>query len=286
MAYARTHLRLYFPRLLHQSGFNRRARDLMAVLCAMGPAIGRRASAILNLPLPAYEVLDGIAVPLMQRSRGMQHRSFRDEAAIGRGGSDNQWYYGVKLLAGVDAHGFLSGFVVGPANTEERWLAEALLRWRQDPSLPTPSSADLAQTLGPTHGAGGRRQGPTGPLGPRAGVGQPSPTVAIADLNFAGVAWCQHWRRDYGATVLTEAEYRPLAEPDRLHAARWLHGLRQTVEIVFNLLVGSLGLKYPRARTLWGLYTRLAAKVAAHNFALFYNHMTGRKPFSPGGLFG
>jgi hypothetical protein len=281
LAYATTHLRAYFPRLLHQSAFNRRARDLMGVLCAMGPALRRRALAILDLPLPAYEVLDGVPVPLMRRCRGNQHRLFRDEAAIGRGGSDKEWFYGIKLLGGVDAHGFLSGFVAGPANTEERWLAEALLRWRQDPSSPVPSSAELAQVLGPTHRAGGRRQGPTGPLGPRPGVGEPSPVVAIADLNYAGATWSRHWRHDYGATVLTEAEFQALAEPDRRHATRRLHGLRQKIETAFNLLVGSLGLKYPRARTLWGLYTRLGAKAAAYNFILFINHLTGRPPFSP-----
>jgi len=281
LAYATTHLRAYFPRLLHQSAFNRRARDLMGVLCAMGPAIRRHAIAILNLPLPAYEVLDGVPVPLMRRCRGIQHRLFRDEAAIGRGGSDREWYYGVKLLGAVDAYGFLSGFVVGPANTEERWLAEALLRWRRDPSLPIPDSAQMAQVLGPTHRAGGQRQGPTGPLGPRSGVGGPSQVAAIADLNYQGAAWNRHWRHDLGATVFTEAEYRALARPDRRRAARWLHGLRQTVETTFNLLVGSLGLKNPRARTLPGLYARLGAKVAALNLILFVNRLTGRPPFSP-----
>lgn len=281
LAYASTHLRSYFPRLLDQSSFNRRVHDLMGVFCAMGPAIRLHALAILNLPLPAYEVLDGVPVPLMRRCRGIQHRLFRDEAAIGRGGSDRDWYYGVKLLGGVDAHGFLTGFVAGPANTEERWLAEALLGWRHDPNLYTPSAAGLASVLGPTHRVGGHRQGPTGPLGPRPGVGEPSPVLAIADLNYDGATWSRHWRDDYGAAVFTAAEYRALAEPDRRRAGRWLHGLRQTVESAFNLLVDRFGLKFPRARNRWGLYTRLGAKVAAYNFMLFVNYLTDRSPFSP-----
>jgi hypothetical protein len=280
LAYAMAHLRPYFPRLLHQSAFNRRARDLMGVLCALGPAIRQRAIAVLGMPQPAYEVLDGVPVPLMRRCRGVQHRLFRDEAAIGRGGSDKEWYYGVKLLGAVDAHGFISGFVAGPANTEERWLAEALFRWRQDPHMPIPSSAELVSVLGPTHRAGGQRQGPTGPLGPRPGVGEPSQLAAIADLNYAGAAWSRHWRDDYGVTVLTEAEYRDLPMQDRRQASRWLHGLRQTVETAFGQLVGRFGLKFPRARTLWGLYTRLGAKMAAHNLSLYLNHLLGRPPFS------
>ena len=46
------------------------------------------------------------------------------EAAIGKGGSDRRWEYGIKLLAVVEESGCVSGFIAGPANTEERWLAE------------------------------------------------------------------------------------------------------------------------------------------------------------------
>jgi hypothetical protein len=280
LAYAWTHLRAYFPRQLSQSAFNRRARDLMGVLCALGPAIRQRAIEVLGLPSPTYEVLDGVPVPLMRRCRGMQHRLFRDEAAIGRGGSDKEWYYGVKLLGAVDDHGFVGGFLAGPANIEERWLAEAFLRWRLAPDVPAPTSHELAKVLGPTHRAGGQRQGPTGPLGPRPGVGTPSSLPAIADLNYAGEAWNRHWSDRYGVAVLTEAVYRGLAKPERRRPTRWLHSLRQTVETVFGQLVGRFGLKFPRARTLWGLHTRLAAKMAAHNISLYLNLLFGRAPFA------
>jgi hypothetical protein len=280
LAYARNHLRSYFPRLLDQSAFNRRARDLMGVLCALGPTIRQRATEVLDLPPSACEVLDGVPVPLMRRCRGMQHRLFRDEAAIGRGGSDKDWYYGVKLLAAVDHHGFVSGFLAGPANTEERWLAEALFRWRLAPDLPAPTSSELAKILGPTHRAGGQRQGPTGPLGPRPGVGAPSSAPAIADLNYAGEAWNRHWHDHYGVVVLTEAAYRGLDRLDRRRATHWLHGLRQTVETVFSQLAARFGLKFPHARTNWGLYTRMAAKMAAHNLSLYLNHLFGHPPFS------
>lgn len=278
--YARAHLWPYFPRLLSQSAFNRRARDLMGVLCALSPAIRLRALAALGLQLPTHEVVDAVPVPLMRRCRGMQHRLFRDEAAIGRGGSDKEWYYGVKLLGAVDNHGFLTGFLAGPANIEERWLAEAFLRWRQDPSTPAPTSGQLAPVLGPTHRPGGQRQGPTGPLGPRPGVGAGSSLPVLADLNYAGEAWNRHWRDHYGVVVLTEAIYRGLDQPDRRRPTRWLHSLRQTVERVFGQLDARFGLKFPRARTLWGLHTRLAAKMAAHNLSLYLNHLHGQAPLS------
>ncbi len=277
LAYAKAHLRPFFPNLLTQSAFNRRARDLMGVVCALGPVIAQQATQLLGLS-PAYEVLDGVPVPLMRRCRGERHRVFRDEAGIGRGGSDREWFYGLKMLGAITAHGFVTGFVAGPANTEERWLAEALFRWRWDPTASAPTATQLSIVLGPTHRKGGQRQGPTGPLGPRAGVGTPGQAPAIADLGYTG--WGQHWRRNYQAEVLTQEAYSSLAESDRRSAARWLNGLRQVVETVFAKLDATFGLKFPRARTLRGLHTRLGAKVAAFNFCLYVNFLLGRPPFS------
>jgi hypothetical protein len=280
LAYASNHLHSFFPRLLSPSAFNRRAHDLVGVMCALAPAIRERATAALRLPAPTHEILDGVPVPLMRNCRGQLHRTFRDEAALGRGGSDKAWYYGLKMLGAVDSHGFISGLVAGPANTEERWLAEALLRWRHDPELPAPSSEEMAPILGPTHRAGGKRKGPSGPLGPQAAVGTRIAACEITDLNYDGAAWQEHWRNGYGVLVLTEAVYRSLTEEERRPAARWLHGLRQTVETVFSRLVDTFSLKFPRARTLWGVYVRLTAKAAAHNLSVYLNHLFGQSPFS------
>jgi hypothetical protein len=143
--YAVRHWRGYFPRLLSQSQFNRRVRDLSGVLCALGPAIGVALTEALGAP--AYEVLDGVPVPLMRRCRGDHHRCFAEEAGIGQGGSDRDWYYGVKLFTAVNAHGLITGFVLAPASSEEHWSAEALLRWRCWPQAAAPRLADLADIL-------------------------------------------------------------------------------------------------------------------------------------------
>src|SRR5437764_11871211 len=103
--YVRHHWRAYFPRVLSQSAFNRRARDLMGVLCALGPAISRRLDQILE-STPPYEVLDTVPVPLMRRCRGDRQHLFGLEAAIGQGGSDKDWYYGVSVPAAATPSGF------------------------------------------------------------------------------------------------------------------------------------------------------------------------------------
>jgi hypothetical protein len=277
-AYAAKHWRGYFPRLLSQSQFNRRARDLCGVLAALGPAIARDLTQVLGLP--AYEVIDGVPVPLMRRCRGQQHRCFADEAQVGRGGSDRDWYYGVQVLTAVNAHGLITGFVVGPANTEGRWLAETLFRWRHDPTLPEPTAEELEPVLGKRQGHGGKRRGPTGPLGLASGVGAATAEVYVGDLGFAGETWTAHWQADYDATVLTTAPYAEIEERDaRRQVTRWLHSLRQVVENGNEVLTALLHLPLLRARTYWGVLTRLAAKVAAYNLVLVLNHEYDRPTF-------
>ncbi len=46
----------------------------------------------------AYQVLDTVPVPLARRCGGKRHLLFADEASIGKGGSDKDFYYGCKLL--------------------------------------------------------------------------------------------------------------------------------------------------------------------------------------------
>ncbi len=204
--YAAKHWRAYFPRLLDQSAFNRRVRDLHGVLAALGPALAAHLAHQLQLRVP-YEVLDGIPVPVMARCRGNRHRCFANEVGIGCGGSDQEWYYGVQLLALVTPHGLISGWTLGPAATEERWVADALLRWRAAPQVPPPTLAELARPLfGHDHPAR-PRVGPTGPLGPATGAGYLRRAPVLADLGFSGDKWHTHWQQDYQVTVLTQAVY-------------------------------------------------------------------------------
>lgn len=189
----------------------------------------------------------------------------------------------MHLLTAINALGEITGFAVGPADTEERWLAEALFRWRQVPEAPEPRAKELDPLLGPTHKAGlhGARLGPTGPIWPRLGVGQPADGPYLADLGFAGRAWAHHWRAAWGACVLTKADYaRDTSNHLHRQACHWLSSLRQSVETVFQHLTDQLGLKFPRARSLWGLRTRLAAKIAAFNVAVFVNYQFARQPFA------
>ncbi len=278
--YAARHWRAYFPRLLDQSAFNRRVRDLHGVLAALGPALATHVAHQLQLRIP-YEVLDGIPVPVMARCRGNRHRCFANEVGIGCGGSDHDWYYGVQLLLTVTPHGVITGWTLGPAATEERWVADALLRWRVDFHAPPPSLAELATPLFGHDHPQRQRLGPTGPLGPAPSAGRSHAAPVLGDLGFTGVRWAAHWQHDYHTMVVTKAIYDTVADGNERRALkRMFDGARQVIETVGTWLCDRFGLKRPRARSYWGLLTRMAAKIAAFNLGVYINHICARPTFA------
>lgn len=254
-----------FPHLPDQSGYNRHLHDLWGVLAWVAPAVARRATADLPTGM-LYQAMDGTGVSLLSMRRGTKGRTYHDAAALGRGGVDRQWFYGVKLAALVDDQGLIHGFVSGPANTEERFLAEGLWRFRHDPAAESPTGDDLVGALGKAHRRGGQRQGPTGALGPCFGAGVGGlPGPILADDGYLGRDWQAHWQEAFGVTVVTrkQAAGRGLG--------RWFSGKRQVVESVFARLHGLFALDRPRTKNLMGWWLRLSAKIAAHNLLIRLN---------------
>lgn len=277
VAHAQRHWGDYFPCLLSQSAFNRRCRDLCGALAALAVAVGRRVAHRWGEQI--HGALDAAPVPLLRRCRGQRHRLFADEAGIGHGGSDGDRYYGMHLLTGVTDTGAVTGFLLAPAGTDARWSTETWWQWQRDPAAPVPTPAALAPVLGTSHRAGGNRRGVTGGMAPTLGVGLPDESLWLADRGFAGAAWQQHWREAYGTTVLTRADYTALPPAARREWGAWFSGWRQIVECVHQSLT-TLGLAFPRARSWWGVQTRIGAKVAAHNLLLLVNQWHHRPPFA------
>ena len=271
--YAKEHWRSYFPRLLSPSACNRRSRDLTGVLTHMVARVAKEMAAY----LAPYQAIDTVPVVLMRRRRGRRHRLFGPEAAIGRGGCDRDWYYGCKLLLSVTPQGVCTGFVLAPANTEDRWVAEAFLCWRH-----ALDQAPMAPEELPRRRCGRVYVGPTGPVGLRHGVGQLSRRSYVADNGFFGSWWQAHWQTDYGASVLTPRDYAGVggAAGRRQHA-----GWRQIVETINGHLEAVFGLHFSGARSLWGLQSRIAAKLMALNLGIWLNRHFGRPDLALATLF-
>jgi Transposase DDE domain len=97
----------------------------------------------------------------------------------------------------------------------------------------------------------------------------------LADKGFAGIEWERLWMEIYGALVAATPKNnsrRAWSEADR----RWASGKRQIVEGVICQLKDFFSLERHRAKTLGGLLTRLAAKVAAYTCAQRINDSLDR----------
>lgn len=106
--------------------------------------------------------------------------------------------------------------------------------------------------------------------------------VYLSDAGGAGAAWRQHWWTDYRAEVVTPREVAAPADvlPRREHASR-----RQAIETVNQHLTADFHLPFPRARSCWGVLSRIAAKLAAFNLGIWLNRQFGRPDFALATLF-
>jgi len=106
-------------------------------------------------------------------------------------------------------------------------------------------------------------------------VAQDRHEAYLADKGFTGVEWERRWLEEYGALVAATPKNnseRAWPEKDR----RWAAGKRQIIEGVICQLKDFFGLERHRAKTLGGLLTRLAAKVAAYTCGQRINYSLGR----------
>ena len=97
----------------------------------------------------------------------------------------------------------------------------------------------------------------------------------LADKGFTGVEWERRWMEAHGALVAATPKNnsrRAWSKADR----RWASGNRQIIEGVIGQLKDFFGLERYRAKTLSGLLTRLAAKIAAYTCGQRINDSLGR----------
>ena len=120
-------------------------------------------------------------------------------------------------------------------------------------------------------------------LAPAASDDRPIGDVLIARDHYTGyladkwpssLAWERRWLKTYGALVVTPKRTSCRARPEK--ACKWAAGKRRIVEVVIWQLKDHFGLEQYRAKTLGGLLTRLAAKIAAFTFGQWLNLQRGR----------
>ena len=233
------HLRGAFPRLPNRSQFNRLIRGAYATIVAVGQHLADH----LGAGEAPYEVLDATAAPV----RNVKRRGWGWlPEYVTRGWSNRLgWYEGFPLLVAATPDGVITGYGIGPADAKDQPLAETFFEARAtaDPRLPT--------------------------------VGRPTREPYLADSGFIGAARHQFWLDAFGTRVICPP-YRSAKRNWPRARRRWLAAHRQVIESVNAKLLHTFRLERERPHELGGFHTRLAAKVALHNFCCWLNRQLGR----------
>jgi DDE family transposase len=238
--YASSRLRDAFPTLPHRSQFNRSVRDHLDLI----EEVALHLAEVMKAQRCPYEALDSSAMPIRDAKRRGEGwlAGFAD---IGWSNSLG-WYEGFRLLVAVNPTGVITGFGFCAASATDQQVAETFFAVRHRPNSRLPSVGSAAW----------------GPY--------------VADKGFEGEENHRRWLECYGARVIhpPKRNSRKRSWPKRLR--RWVAGIRQIVESVYDKLFNTFGLWRERPHELSGLRARLAARVALHNFCMWLNDQLGR----------
>jgi hypothetical protein len=237
--YASSRLRDAFPALPNRSQFNRSVRRSLGLI----EEVALHLANVMKAQRCPYEAPDSSAMPV----RDAKRRGEGWLAGSADIGWSNRlgWYEGFSLLVATDPTGVITGFGFSAASATDQQVAETFFatRHRPNPRLPSVGSAAA------------------GPY--------------VTDKGFEGEENHRRWLDRYGAHIIHSPK-RNSRKPWPKRLRRWLAGIRQIVETVYDKLFNTFGLYRERPHELGGLRSRLAARVALHNFCMWLNQQLGR----------
>jgi hypothetical protein len=123
LAFLRANYLDLFPRLLDQSQFNRRARDL----CQLVEQFRRYWLVKMKITLWEHCLLDTKPVPVVGYRRSKKCSDFLGSADYGYCASKKMYYFGYKLVTLTTLNGIPLLYDLVPASTDERMAAESLI---------------------------------------------------------------------------------------------------------------------------------------------------------------
>lgn len=272
LRYMHAHFRDWFPHLPQRSAFNERIRRLFGVLVELQQWCADQCVGQDEL----YECVDSLPLPagsLGQFSRECGH--WLRESTIGRGAGG--WFWGDHLLMSVTSRGVITGWLLGAAHLNDRWLFQAFVSARA-------GEIRLAEPQRRTKDARSQHlPPPVGFIGAWRAVGKSRGRCYLADRNFNGERWQQQWRQTYHAQVITAPVHNQRRGWSRQHQ-HWLNRHRQIIETVFAILSETFAIKRVQAHSRWGQFTRLAAITAAYQIGFYLNRLLGRPLLALGTL--
>ncbi len=114
--FSRKNLRDLFPKFCTRTRFHRTRKSLFKVV----EVIRKELTSFLNYQHDQVRIIDSMPIPVCAFGRAHFHRSFKPEAAYGKCASKKETYYGFKLHAIIALDGYISDFILTPADTDDR----------------------------------------------------------------------------------------------------------------------------------------------------------------------
>ena len=219
-----------FPRLLTQSQFNRRARNLCWIINAMRRDIVERMGWLTE----ECRLIDGTPIHARHWRRFGRGHLMLPEAAWGHCAAKKETYYGYRLITLTTTEGIPTDWGLFPANLDERDGAVDLLMDYQN-------------------------------------------LITLGDKGFLDEEKQHTLEEDGGVLLLTPKR----VNQKKQNPKQWdivLNRLRRMIETTFSQAKETFGLEKPRARTLWGMLSRLIAKITGLTIAAWSNQNNGRPP--------
>lgn len=105
-----------FPKLGDRSRFNRTKRNLHSVISSIREYI----SMIMQSYSNNIRIIDSMPIPVCKFGRAHFSKCFRGEASFGKCASKKETYFGFKFHALTTIDGFLTDFIITPANIDDR----------------------------------------------------------------------------------------------------------------------------------------------------------------------
>lgn len=112
----RREYKVLFPKIGDRTRFNRTKRNLHAVI----REIREHISLFIQHQSSNIRVIDSMPIPVCEFGRAHFSKCFKGEASYGRCPSKKETYFGFKFHALTTVDGFLTDYVITPANIDDR----------------------------------------------------------------------------------------------------------------------------------------------------------------------
>jgi hypothetical protein len=185
----------------------------------------------------AWLIVDSAPLTTAESPRWKSARMSIWAAKAGYCASKGQFFLGFRLHLLVSETGAICDFVLSPANVGERRVAEHLL-------------------------AGEARQ--------------PAPRPVLADNGYCGKWLAGLFGSKGGRLWHALRRSQPPTSAAEAAARAWHRGKRARIESVFAALADQFTAETTRARSAWGVMTRVAAKLLAYMIGFAINRALGR----------